>query len=293
MKARSSLVEELRKSMNKRLFQSQITAQTNKFSGMRIGRSTAPGPSNTPDQITWRAKYAACVVDWNALTPEQQAAYQEDADKRKITAFNQFMSDCLLEVPPPPEYEDYTTYEKVDPASDFTVITNKITYDTVRNDELCYVRKDKGVDHFGDFEHLVDVTVTETPHAIAYFNFWALSQVVTSQYGMSIELEGLCAYHLRQTGIGWLFFKDYNNGNGDYYELISPYTTYYLTIKRVGTVGTLKIYSDSERTDLLDTLTIETTTLKYRYIFGAMSFGHPTYNPERQSSGYVEKLKLL
>jgi len=108
MKARSSLVEELRKSMNKRLFQSQITAQTNKFHGMRIGRSTAPGPSNTPDQITWRARYAACVVTWNALTPEQKAAYQEDADKRRITAYNQFLSECLT-VPAEKLYERYIT----------------------------------------------------------------------------------------------------------------------------------------------------------------------------------------
>lgn len=95
-KAKSALVEELRKSINKRLFQSQITAQTNKFYGIRIGRSTAPGISNTVDQAAWRAKYAACVAQWNDLTPEEQAAYQEDADKRRITAFNQFMSACLL-----------------------------------------------------------------------------------------------------------------------------------------------------------------------------------------------------
>lgn len=188
--------------------------------------------------------------------------------------------------------EDFTTYEEVDPASDLTIETNKITYDSVRNDELCYVRKDMGVDHFGDFEHQVDVTVTATPVSGGYFAVWGLSQAATSIHGMSGAAEGLTVFHLRRLDIGWIYIKDYSNANYEVYKSISPYTTYYLTIKRVGTVGTLQIYSDSARTDLLATLTITTTTLKYRYVFAVMSYGNPTYYPDRTSYGYVEKLNL-
>lgn len=98
MKARSNLVEELRKSLKPGMFADQITAQTNKFSGMRISRSMAPGPSNTVNQAAWRAKYASGVAYWNTLTDEQKAVYQENADKRRITVFNQFMSLWLLDL---------------------------------------------------------------------------------------------------------------------------------------------------------------------------------------------------
>jgi len=49
------------------------------------------------------------VTEWNGLTPEEKAAYQEDADKRDITAFNQFMSECLM-LPYEKLYERYTPF---------------------------------------------------------------------------------------------------------------------------------------------------------------------------------------
>lgn len=107
-KIKSKLAEELRKSLSQGSFQIPVTARTNKFGQVSLSSSTAPGESNTPAQDAWRLKYAACVVEWNEKTPEEKAAYQEDADKREITAFNQFMSVCLLYVPPARKlYERY------------------------------------------------------------------------------------------------------------------------------------------------------------------------------------------
>jgi len=109
-KIKSKLAEELRKSLSQGPYQIPVTARTNKFGQVSLSSSTAPGESNTPAQDAWRLKYAACVVAWNELTPEEKAAYQEDADKREITAFNQFMSVCLLYVPPARKlYERYIT----------------------------------------------------------------------------------------------------------------------------------------------------------------------------------------
>jgi len=99
-KIKSKLAEELRGSLSQNPHQVPVTARTDKFSKVILSSSTAPGPSKTPSQETWRNRYATCVVDWNAKTPEQKEVYQEDANKRKITAFNQFMSGCLITIGP-------------------------------------------------------------------------------------------------------------------------------------------------------------------------------------------------
>ena len=109
MKCRTNLVTRLFGTIRASPPSEFLTAQTKKDGSMRIGRKTIPGLSNTPSQIAWRAKYAGCVTTWNELNDEEKAAYQEDADKKKITAFNQFMSSCLL-APSEKLYERYITY---------------------------------------------------------------------------------------------------------------------------------------------------------------------------------------
>lgn len=109
MKAKSKLAEELRGSLSQGLQKNVATARTDKHGRILFSGNLTPGPSNTPDQATWRARYAACVDQWNGLSDGEKAGYQSDADKRRITAFNQFMSSCLL-APSEKLYERYVTY---------------------------------------------------------------------------------------------------------------------------------------------------------------------------------------
>jgi len=65
----------------------------------------------------------------------------------------------------------------------------------------------------------------------------------------------------------------------------------YLTIKRNGTVGTLKIYSDAARTELIETLTITCNTTTYRYLHVVRS-GEWSTDPDDHISGFVRNLDL-
>lgn len=101
MKAKNVLAHELRGSMKQGKFAESITAR---MRGKAIILQRKPQPiSNTVDQAAWRAKYAACVDTWNGKNEGEQAAYQAAADLRRITAFNQFLSECLATAPPPPD----------------------------------------------------------------------------------------------------------------------------------------------------------------------------------------------
>lgn len=59
-------------------------------------------PTGTPSasQQTRRAKYTACAAAWNALTSEQKAAYDAEANLKKITSYNAYMGGCLLTTQP-------------------------------------------------------------------------------------------------------------------------------------------------------------------------------------------------
>lgn len=76
--------------------------------------------------------------------------------------------------------------------------------------------------------------------------------------------------------------------------VISVNTTYYCTLERAAGNATfnLKVYSDADRTNLLDTLTcnISTASTKHRYIYGISSqyTGATSY----YASGYVENVVI-
>ncbi|VAV82522.1 hypothetical protein MNBD_DELTA01-1618 [hydrothermal vent metagenome] len=190
--------------------------------------------------------------------------------------------------------EDLSTYTEVDPSGDLTVTSSKCTADTMASNIDVYLRDDKGASHFGDFEHLVTAEFTSNNGTTWPLNsYWALtsSASVVSQQDMITANEGLISYHIHVGG-GTIqtVIKDFANGNYDIWTGASFATPYYMTIERSGTAMTCKIYSDSGRTTLVDTLSLTCGTQSYRYIFAIQ--GHGSTEIGRSYSGYVESLDL-
>lgn len=189
--------------------------------------------------------------------------------------------------------EDLTTYTEVDPNSDLTVTASKIQVDTMGSNYDVYLRADKGVDHFGDFEHLVTAEFTSNNGTTYCLNgYWGLtsSAGIVSLVDMNTANEGLLAYEIWTGSVIELVLKDYTNDNVDIWTGASFATPYYMTIERFSTTLTCKIYSDSSRTTLVDTLSITCSTDLYRYIFATMGHGETTSG--RAYSGYVDNLDL-
>ncbi|VAW37773.1 hypothetical protein MNBD_DELTA02-714 [hydrothermal vent metagenome] len=189
--------------------------------------------------------------------------------------------------------EDLSTYTEVDPYSNLTVTSSRCTVATMGSNYDVYLRADKGANHFGDFIHQVTAEFTSSNGTKWCLNgLWALtgSAGVVSLADMDSLGEGLLVYHIKTTiYIQWVI-KDFTNDNYDIWYGASFATPYYMTIERSGTTMTCKIYFDSGRTILLDTLSIVCGGQAYRYIFATQ--GHGSIETGRYYSGYVDGLDL-
>ena len=179
--------------------------------------------------------------------------------------------------------EDFTTYTEVDPNNHITVSQYHIDHNAYRNEDA-YVYKDKGSGFFTDFIHKVDVR-SDFAQENALGVVWSLQNDLNDVYGI-YNANKTCVYvffyyrgadHtrricLREVYNGSLYTTDWVGADTN--------TWYYLTIEKSGTSLTCKIYSDSARTNLLETLNL---TLhgdwSFRYIFACNTYnsGH-TYH---------------
>lgn len=171
-------------------------------------------------------------------------------------------------------YEDFTDFTEVDEGSDITINSStKISVDTMLNPMESYVYKDYGANHFGDIEHLFDSNFID-----AYADFgnatagiiWALVDTPSTVLDMTDNDVGLTAILYRSKSFPYPFMaylRDYTSMNTDTIDWgeNTPGQRYY-TIKRQGTALTLKIYTDSDRTNLEDGLEIVCTNDTYQYL---------------------------
>ena len=187
--------------------------------------------------------------------------------------------------------EDFTTYTEVDGQNKLTVAANTITWtDLYDNAQDAHVYKDMGVGHFGDFEHLVSCDYTAL-NAGAYVFGWVLANQVGNPYPDYTDSLYLRLYD-RNTGadnVALVSREDGATTDSDSYGAEISGVRLYHTIERIGAVATCKIYSDASRTNLLDTLSITSTEVTFRYVYG---FANLESGDGRYYSGHVYDLDL-
>ena len=183
--------------------------------------------------------------------------------------------------------EDFTTYTEEDPNNEWSQTSTRNTATNLRRDSDSYVYKSYGSGHFGDFEHLIDFRITSAETS-GYQGIWALTNTPESMADLP---SGSLVVEIQRTPTNYLVYLRECGVATDSWGEWSVGTTYYLTIKRVGTSLTCKIYSDSARTNLLGTLSLTVSTTTFEYLqcgFGAKVNGLGY----RLMSGYCENLDL-
>lgn len=175
-----------------------------------------------------------------------------------------------------PDYEDFTTYTEVDPNNHIALVgTDHIDFQGYRNED-CYLYKDKGVDYFGsNWVHSIDVRIASSDW-YAVSECWMLSNDLDDMQGLILGTKTFLTIYFYEASVGVIsiYLREQHAGGGyqDGYNGVEN-TWYYFTITKVGTDLTCKIYSDSERTSLLDTLSL---TLQadhsFRYVFACNSY---------------------
>ncbi len=178
--------------------------------------------------------------------------------------------------------EDFTTYDESDDNGRIVAIAGTVTVtDMAQTDDCHYLSDDKGVNHFSDFTHLVTVECTDVDGAQWTWRklvVWELSSATQDDLAATIAAsDDLLLVYFWSRNYGdpvYLYLESYNNGvseGSDSYTAALD-TPYYLTIQKSGDTVTCKIYSDSDRTNLLDTLTLSgITDNSYRYIYATQS----------------------
>lgn len=193
--------------------------------------------------------------------------------------------------------EDYTTYEEVDPHSHIVVASaTHIDFDSYEQ-ENAYVYKDMGVDYFGSYlEHFVKARLVSSTTLWRHSNSWLVSNTI----GGTMEIENASGDYLRV----WHYYGDgtferigimeCNAGvlQWDFYAVPVMGAYYYMTIIKNGTAFTCRIYSDAERTTLLDTLTLTIADKSYRYIYACNVQGFPDVDGPDHVTLDIENLSL-
>ena len=142
--------------------------------------------------------------------------------------------------------------------------------------EKFYLYKDHGTDAFsGDFEHYCDVRPISSSNTGHISTVWAISNNIGGWYNMAEQLSAYIQVSTSPLPVFGVLVKL----GGSIYTSSSSYTgvwntTYYLTVSRIGTALTCKIYSDSSTTNLLHTATrTGVPTNSYRYVYAYQNQG--------------------
>lgn len=182
--------------------------------------------------------------------------------------------------------EDFTAFTEVDSAGDIAVTASKVSWDTMRNDAHSYVYKDYGVDHFGDFEHLLTINTSSVSGADGEAHFWSMANQAAQTFMDLYYVGGFCLFH-NEWG-DYLELAKFNPWAEQHWAITVPYT-YYVTIARSGTTLSCKIYSDASRTTLLATLSVTVPATAFRYLAVGCSLGGSGAD---NVTGYSENLDL-
>lgn len=195
--------------------------------------------------------------------------------------------------------EDLTSYTESDESSVLSLTgTNKANFTALpRNLHETLFSYDYTADHFGDFEWLYEGYLSSADMGANYAaECWiGASTVAASLVDMTYFVgSGLSG----RTGGGGEYFihllevDDGVEGDVDTYYACSLDTLYYFTLTRSGAAVTLKIYDDSGRTNLVDTLEITAIENALRYSIVAASHWEDSAAEDSSITGYYQDLDL-
>lgn len=152
-------------------------------------------------------------------------------------------------------YENFLDYTEEDPNNHIAYTAYHID-STVKRNEDAYLYDDKGVDHFTDFTHTIDVK-GQDPYASAWCAFWVLSNGVDDITGLrnaDITHIALNFYEMLAGQDRQIHLSEQHSGFlGTLYSVsLTPNTWYYLKIVKLGTSLKIGIYSTSALRDVGD-----------------------------------------
>jgi hypothetical protein len=133
----------------------------------------------------------------------------------------------------------------------------------------------------------------KTGSSSAHIILWAVSDTVGDFNDFNTANDGIIVDFYRGATSTNFRIRDFSNDNQDTYTGLGNVTLWgplYFRVERTGTTATCKIYDDSARTSLVDTLTITSTTAAKRYMYVAGCRGGATSD---LLTGYTRDFEII
>lgn len=196
--------------------------------------------------------------------------------------------------------EDFTTWTEVDAGGKITVDSaTKVSWTLLDNYDTAYLYKDYGTDYFTSFTHDIDLRFSYIEDTAAplrvHMGYSSTAgtyegiRFVSPSFFITIREEG--ANDAKIVVIESDGVSSAVSTQGTY--IMQHNTYYYLRIKKTSSNITCYIYSDSDRTTLLDTIThtLIYTNSNYSHMLVPTSQG-ASAGATGDSTGYLENLNL-
>jgi len=173
--------------------------------------------------------------------------------------------------------EDFTTYTEIDVNNRITLTANKLDVDALQRKDTTIVYKSFGAGFLGDITHYVTVNCQAC-------NQGGLCGIHSVCSNPAPRLDLLAAddgwgtwYYRSTTGTNYrIYLQDFTGvSSADSYNQTSVIGIKWLTIERSGNNISCKIYDDSSRTILRDTLATTTSANSYEYVNCGYADGNP------------------
>jgi hypothetical protein len=179
-----------------------------------------------------------------------------------------------------------TSFTEVDPNSRITITSTRSTFADLTNDEVAYVYKDYGTGYFGDFSFYFDARCTAVEAIGTKTHVWGVSNTVDT---VDDWTAGISLMFVKVGSSYYIAFRELAVVSV-LYEITLD-TTYYLSVKRIGTTWSFEIHSRANRGSkyLLSSSSISVADTAYRYLYVCSSEGLANSNG---TSGYSENFYI-
>jgi hypothetical protein len=201
--------------------------------------------------------------------PYGQRAVLLDSVKKLVWKWQDIINDKTFY----PVTEDFSTYTKIDPNNHILNLVNNLDFQAYNN-ETAYLCKDKGIDYFSSFTHEIQVMVKSSVVGNPWTTVWGLANEIGDFLSLQnfLSLTIYCGYG--DPALPWIGLYEWNGIDWNGGLLRIDYDKwYYLRIIKTETQLTMEIYSDFNRTVLVNSQSFPLmSSIKYRYIYACASW---------------------
>lgn len=188
-------------------------------------------------------------------------------------------------------YEDFTTYTEVDTESKVTVNQNSILSIATLSSNDSYVYKDFGAGHFTQNLHHRFKTKAFNQSIQGYRDVWIISNEIGNENGLSNFL--IITWQYPPITLVVAEVVSDSTQDSDSTTLVSINTYYYIDVLREDSSLTIKVYSDSDFSVLVDTLTITIANTAYRYLYPSNNWYYAEGYDSYYLQGYTDNLEIF